>query len=161
MTDVVDDDGRTRCGWALSTRNRSATADSIMYRSYHDTEWGRVLHGEQALFERMALEAFQSGFSWLVILRKRENFRRAFDDFDVAKVARFTARDVKRLMSDAGIVRNLAKVEATIANARSVACLRDQGIDLDELLWSFAPERRSRPATLADVPGSLHTHRRG
>jgi len=123
-----------------------------MYRDYHDLEWGQPLHGEQALFERMSLEAFQSGLSWLTILRKRENFRKAFENFDVTAVARFTDRDVKRLMADAGIVRNLAKVEATISNARVAAALRDDGVDLDELLWGFAPERRARPATLADVP---------
>lgn len=123
-----------------------------MYRDYHDTEWGQPLRGAQALFERMSLEAFQSGLSWLIILRKRENFRRAFKKFDIAKVARFTDRDVELLMADAGIVRNLAKVEATISNARIAAGLRDQGVDLDELLWSFAPVGRPRPATLADVP---------
>jgi DNA-3-methyladenine glycosylase I len=123
-----------------------------MYRDYHDTEWGQPLHGAQAMFERMSLEAFQSGLSWLIILRKRENFRRAFKKFDIAKVARFTDRDVDRLMADAGIVRNLLKVEATINNARVAADLRDRGVDLDELLWGFAPESRPRPATLADVP---------
>lgn len=152
MTDVAADDGRIRCGWAVTSGNRPPTADSAMYRDYHDTEWGQQLHGEQALFERMSLEAFQSGLSWLIILRKRENFRKAFKKFDVAKVARFTDRDVERLMTDAGIVRNLAKVEATIANARGVEALRDQGVDLDDLLWSFAPDRRPRPATLNDVP---------
>ena len=120
-----------------------------MYRDYHDTEWGRPLHGAQAMFERMSLEAFQSGLSWLIILRKRENFRRAFKGFDVAKVARFTDRDVARLMADEGIVRNRAKVEATIANARLAA---DLDVDLDELLWSFAPSARPRPKDLSDVP---------
>ena len=120
-----------------------------MYRDYHDDEWGRPLHGAQALFERMSLEAFQSGLSWLIILRKRENFRRAFKGFDVAKVARFTDRDVARLMADVGIVRNRAKVDATIANARVVA---DLDVELDTLLWSFAPPPRPRPAALSDVP---------
>lgn len=152
MTDLVDDDGRTRCGWAVASGSRGPTADSVMYRDYHDTEWGQPLHGEQALFERMSLEAFQSGLSWLIILRKRENFRRAFKKFDIAKVARFTDRDVERLMADAGIVRNLLKVEATISNARVIAEQRDQGVDLDELLWSFAPDRKPRPASLSDVP---------
>lgn len=148
MTDVVVD-GKTRCGWAVSAGSRPPTADSIMYRDYHDTEWGRPLHGGQALFERMSLEAFQSGLSWLIILRKRENFRRAFKGFDVAKVARFTDKDVARLMADEGIVRNRAKVEATIANARVAA-----DVDLDELLWSFAPAPRPRPAQLSDVPAT-------
>jgi DNA-3-methyladenine glycosylase I len=149
VTEFVADDGKTRCGWATIVGTRAPTVDSIMYRVYHDTEWGRALHGSQALFERMSLEAFQSGLSWLIILRKRENFRRAFEQFDVAKVARFTDRDVARLMADEGIVRNRAKVEATIANARVAA---DLDVDLDELLWSFAPSARRRPAQLSDVP---------
>jgi DNA-3-methyladenine glycosylase I len=97
----------------------------------------------------MSLEAFQSGLSWLIILRKRENFRRAFEQFDVAKVADFTERDVERLLSDTGIVRNRAKIEATIANARAVA---DLDVDLGELLWSFAPSARPRPVDPSDVP---------
>jgi DNA-3-methyladenine glycosylase I len=121
-----------------------------MYRDYHDNEWGRPLHGRDALFERMSLEAFQSGLSWLTILRKRENFRRAFNRFNVDKVARYTDRDVVRLMADAGIVRNRAKIDATIANARAAAALDE---DLSELLWSFAPPPgRPRPATIADIP---------
>jgi DNA-3-methyladenine glycosylase I len=120
-----------------------------MYRDYHDYEWGRPLRGARDLFERMSLEAFQSGLSWLIILRKRENFRRAFEQFDVAKVAGFTERDVERLMADAGIVRNRAKVEATIANARAVA---DLDADLGELLWSFAPPARPRPVDPSGVP---------
>ena len=113
-----------------------APADFILYRDYHDTEWGQPLRGSTALFERVSLEAFQSGLSWLIILRKRENFRRAFHRFDIDKVARYTDRDIERLMDDAGIVRNRAKIEATIANARAVA---DLDVDLGELLWSFAP----------------------
>ena len=144
---TVDDDGRTRCGWIDQTR--LAPADFVLYRDYHDTEWGQPLRDSAALFERISLEAFQSGLSWLIILRKRDNFRRAFDDFDVEAVARYTDRDVTRLMSDAGIVRNRAKIDATIANARAAA---DLDVDLSELLWSFAPPRRARPATLADVP---------
>lgn len=138
----VTDDGRVRCAWAES--------GGALYRDYHDTEWGRPLHGRDALFERMSLEAFQSGLSWLTILRKRDNFRAAFDGFDVGKVARYTDRDVARLLADAGIVRNRAKIDATIANARAVA---DLDVDLSELLWSFAPaRRRARPVTLDDVP---------
>ena len=102
-----------------------------------------------ALFERISLEAFQSGLSWLIILRKRENFRRAFHGFDVDRVARYTDRDVDRLMADTGIVRNRAKIEATIANARAAA---DLDVDLGELLWSFAPPPRPRPADLSQVP---------
>ena len=139
------DDGLLRCPWA-----DSGGAYAAVYRDYHDYEWGRVLRDRDALFERMSLEAFQSGLSWLTILRKRENFRRAFHGFDVDRVARYTDRDVARLMADAGIVRNRAKIDATIANARAAAGL---DADLCELLWSFAPPAgRARPATIADVP---------
>ena len=138
---VGGDDGRVRCEWALSPP---------LYRDYHDTEWGRPVRGERALFERMTLEAFQSGLSWLVILRKRENFRRAFDDFDIATVTGYTDRDVARLLCDPGIVRNRAKIEAAISNARAAA---DLGGDLSDLLWSFAPTRPApRPLSMADVP---------
>ncbi len=141
MTDVVEDDGRTRCDWAAT--------QSALYRDYHDREWGRRLRGRAALFERMSLEAFQSGLSWLIILRKRENFRTAFDGFDVESIARYTDRDVTRLMADVGIVRNRAKIEATISNARAAA---DLDVDLSDLLWSYAPPSRPRPRTLSDVP---------
>jgi DNA-3-methyladenine glycosylase I len=104
------------------------------------------------LFERISLEAFQSGLSWLIILRKRENFRRAFDGFDVERIARYTDKDIARLMADTGIVRNRAKVEATIANARAVVDLADNGVDLSELLWSFAPAPKPRPADFSQVP---------
>jgi DNA-3-methyladenine glycosylase I len=146
----VTDDGRTRCGWI--DQSRLAPADFVLYRDYHDTEWGQPLRDSAALFERISLEAFQSGLSWLIILRKRENFRRAFHRFDVERVARYTQRDVDRLMADTGIVRNRAKVEATIANARAVVDLSDDGVDLSELLWSFAPPARPRPADLSAVP---------
>ena len=141
MTEFVDDDGRSRCDWAAT--------QSALYRDYHDQEWGRELRGRVALFERMSLEAFQSGLSWLIILRKRDNFRTAFDGFDIETVARFTDRDVTRLMADVGIVRNRAKIEATIANARAAA---DLEVDLSDLLWSYAPPTRPRPRTLSDVP---------
>jgi DNA-3-methyladenine glycosylase I len=141
VSDVVEDDGRTRCDWAAT--------QSALYRDYHDREWGRQLRGRAALFERMSLEAFQSGLSWLIILRKRDNFRAAFDGFDIETVARYTDRDVTRLMADVGIVRNRAKIEATIANARAAA---DLDVDLSDLLWSYAPRPRSRPRTLSDVP---------
>jgi DNA-3-methyladenine glycosylase I len=137
------DDGRVRCGWA-----NSGGALAAVYRDYHDCEWGRPLHGRDALFERMSLEAFQSGLSWLTILRKRDNFRRAFHRFDVDRVARYTDKDVQRLLADTGIVRNRAKIEATIANARAAG---DLDVDLDEFMWSFAPPHRPRPKTLADV----------
>ncbi|MGB7164769.1 MAG: DNA-3-methyladenine glycosylase I [Mycobacterium sp.] len=143
---TAPDDGLVRCDWAVGRPG----PDFVLYRDYHDREWGQPLHGLVPLFERMSLEAFQSGLSWLIILRKRENFRHAFDGFDVEKVARYTDADVDRLMADQGIVRNRAKIEATIANARAAADVDD----LSELLWSFAPPPRPRPATLADVPAT-------
>ncbi|HKI41661.1 MAG TPA: DNA-3-methyladenine glycosylase I, partial [Mycobacterium sp.] len=115
----MSDDGRVRCGWATLRPG----PDFELYRSYHDEEWGRPLRDPVALFERMSLEAFQSGLSWLIILRKRENFRRAFSGFDIDTVAGYSDADVQRLMADEGIVRNRAKIEATIANARAAADL--------------------------------------
>ena len=120
------------------------------YTAYHDDEWGRPLHGDAALFERVSLEAFQSGLSWLTILRKRPAFRTAFAGFDPVAVAAFGDADIARLMADAGIVRNRAKVLATIANARATVELAG---GLDALLWSFAPDAdRSAPVTTAEVP---------
>jgi DNA-3-methyladenine glycosylase I len=133
---------RVRCAWATSAPE---------YLAYHDDEWGRPLHGDVALFERLSLEAFQSGLSWLVILRKRSAFRAAFAGFDPAVVAAFGPDDVARLMADAGIVRNRAKIEATVRNAGRVVALDPS---LDDLLWSFAPQTHRRPATLADVPAT-------
>ncbi len=153
MTAAAEDDGRVRCAWI--DQSRLAPADYVLYRDYHDTEWGRPLRDSAALFERISLEAFQSGLSWLIILRKRDNFRRAFDEFDAQRVAGYTDRDVERLMADPGIVRNRAKIEATIANARAVAELPDAGVDLAELLWSFAPAdraQRPRPPDIGHVP---------
>jgi DNA-3-methyladenine glycosylase I len=144
---AAPDDGRVRCGWI--DQSRLAAADFTLYRDYHDTEWGRPLRDSGALFERVSLEAFQSGLSWLIILRKRENFRRAFHRFDIDRVARYTDRDVARLMDDTGIVRNRSKIEATIANARAAA---DLDVDIGELLWSFAPPPRPRPADTSQVP---------
>ena len=147
---TVEDDGRSRCGWIDQTR--LAPADFVLYRDYHDTEWGQPLRDSGALFERISLEAFQSGLSWLIILRKRENFRRAFHGFDVERISRYGTRDVTRLMDDTGIVRNRAKIEATIANARAAVDLSDSGVDLSELLWSFAPPPRKRPRDMSHVP---------
>jgi DNA-3-methyladenine glycosylase I len=131
-----------RCPWGDSTPD---------YAAYHDDEWGVELHGESELYERLCLESFQSGLSWLTILRKRESFRRAFAGFEPAKVAEFGAEDFDRLMADASIVRNRAKINAAITNARAIAELDRP---LDDLLWSFAPDPagRVRPATSADVP---------
>jgi DNA-3-methyladenine glycosylase I len=141
---ALDSDGLIRCDWAESRPG----PDFALYRDYHDREWGRPLRGRVPMFERLSLEAFQSGLSWLTILRKRENFRRAFAGFDIETVARYTDADVTRLMADPGIVRNRAKIEATIANARAAADVDD----LSELLWSFAPPPRPRPADAAGVP---------
>jgi DNA-3-methyladenine glycosylase I len=118
----------TRCQWATSAPE---------YLAYHDEEWGTVVHGEDALFERLSLEAFQSGLSWLLILRKRDAFRQAFAGFHVDAVASFDGSDVERLMADTGIVRNRAKIEATIGNARAIRANVPEG--LDAVLWSFAP----------------------
>jgi len=135
-------DGHLRCPWA-------GTAPD--YCDYHDNEWGIPLHGEAALFERLSLEAFQSGLSWLTILRKRDAFRRAFAGFRPAAVAAFTDDDIARLLADADIVRNRAKIEATARNARAVTELDD---DLDTLLWSYAPypAGRTAPRTMPEVP---------
>ncbi len=138
---TVAADGRVRCAWALSTPD---------YVAYHDDEWGRPVHGDQALFERVSLEAFQSGLSWITVLRKREAFRRAFAGFDPAVVAEYDEGDVERLMADAGIIRNRRKIEATVANAGAVLELAGT---FSDLLWSFAPSApRPAPRTPADVP---------
>ncbi|WP_051233340.1 DNA-3-methyladenine glycosylase I [Pseudonocardia asaccharolytica] len=136
-------DDRPRCGWA--------TGSAPDYLVYHDEEWGVPLRGIAAMFERISLEAFQSGLSWLTILRKRPAFRSAFAGFDPAVVARYDEDDVVRLLGDRGIVRNRRKIEATLHNARAVL---DLDVPLDELVWSFAPDPtgRTRPATPADVP---------
>ena len=137
-------DGRLRCAWAGSAPE---------YLTYHDQEWGRRLEGDRALFERMSLEAFQSGLAWITILRKREAFRDAFDHFEIARVAGFDDTDVERLLGDARIVRNRAKIEATVANAR--AALDLDGTSLSDLLWSFAPtEPRPVPSTMSEVPAT-------
>jgi DNA-3-methyladenine glycosylase I len=136
-------DGGLRCPWALSTED---------YVAYHDEEWGRPVHGDDALYERLCLEAFQSGLSWITILRRRPGFRAAFAGFEIAKVATFTDADKDRLLADPGIIRNRAKIEATVANARVLADWAPG--ELDELIWSFAPHPATRPVPkrLADVP---------
>jgi DNA-3-methyladenine glycosylase I len=138
---VVDDSGVPRCWWAASTDD---------YMAYHDHEWGVAVHGEAGLYERLTLEAFQSGLSWLTILRKRQGFRAAFAGFDVDAVAAFGEADFERLMADASIVRNRLKIRAAVTNAQAVVRLRDHG-GLDELFWSFAPARHRQPRTPADV----------
>jgi DNA-3-methyladenine glycosylase I len=136
-------DGALRCPWALSAAE---------YVTYHDEEWGRPVHGDDALFERLALEAFQSGLSWITILRRRPGFRAAFAGFRIAAVAAFTEADRERLLADPGIIRNRAKIDATLANARVLAEWSPG--ELDALIWSHAPDPAGRPAprTLADVP---------
>jgi DNA-3-methyladenine glycosylase I len=134
---------RVRCAWANSAPE---------YAAYHDEEWGTPLQGDDALFERLCLEAFQSGLSWITILRKRPAFRTAFAGFAIDAVADFTAEDEARLMADAAIVRNRAKIAAAIRNARAAQQLPE---GLSDLLWSFAPsDDRARPATLGDVPAT-------
>jgi DNA-3-methyladenine glycosylase I len=123
-------------------------------RAYHDEEWGRPVRDEARLLEKVCLEGFQSGLSWDTILRKRPAFRAAFADFDAAVVARFGDADVARLMQDASIVRNRAKIEATIANARATAAMHERGETLSELIWSHRPEPGPAPATLADMQAS-------
>jgi len=144
---VVGEDGRGRCTWA---------APDDEYRRYHDEEWGTPLHGDRALFEKLSLEGFQAGLSWITILRRRPAFRSAFAGFEIDAVAAFDGRDVERLMGDTGIIRNRAKIEATIANARLTRDLvADRPGALDELLWSFAPPPRTGPPPAwEDVPAT-------
>ena len=140
----VDDD-HARCGWGAST---------LDYAHYHDTEWGRPVTDDRTLFEKLCLEGFQSGLSWLTILRKRPAFRTAFAHFDAATVARYTDDDVDRLLDNVGIVRHRGKIEATIANARALIDLWDEGVTLADLVWSFEPDRPGGPRTFADVPAT-------
>lgn len=139
---IVGEDGLARPVWA---------SRDPMLREYYDTEWGMPVRDERGVFERLSLEAFQSGLSWTTILRKRPAFRAAFVDFDPDTVAAFDETDVDRLLHDAGIVRNQAKIRATIANARATVALRAQG-GLAELVWSFQPEQTPAPRVLADIP---------
>jgi DNA-3-methyladenine glycosylase I len=135
-------DGRPRCWWATSTDD---------YVRYHDEEWGRPVTDDCAMYERITLEAFQSGLSWLTILRKREAFRTAFSGFDFDVVARFGDADIERLMGDAAIVRNRAKIEATIANAKAAAEMAAAGESLAALVWAHAPTDGSVPSSMDDV----------
>lgn len=143
MSDLrIGQDGLARCPWAGSAPD---------YQAYHDDEWGRQVRGDDGLFERLTLEAFQSGLAWLTILRKRPQFRVAFDQFEIAKVAAYGEAEVARLLADPGIVRNRAKVAAAIANAQTALALPE---GLAALLWSFAPPPRPRPVAFADVPAT-------
>lgn len=141
---VTGDDQLARCGWV---------GDDPEYRRYHDEEWGRPLHGDRALFEKISLEGFQAGLSWITILRRRPTFRAAFRDFDIDLVAEFDETDVERLMADPGIIRNRAKIDATISNARITReLISDDPGALDRVVWSFAPEPGRRPRALAEIP---------
>ena len=137
---VIGDDGLARPAWGAS--------DPLM-QEYYDTEWGMPVRDERGLFERLSLEAFQSGLSWLTILRKRESFRRAFADFDIAAVADFGPADRVRLLDDAGIVRNRAKIDGTLANAKAAQALDEP---LADLVWRYAPTDHPAPVTTDDVP---------
>jgi DNA-3-methyladenine glycosylase I len=137
-------DGRLRCPWGLSAPD---------YVAYHDDEWGRPITDDRGIYERLTLEAFQSGLSWLTILRKRENFRLAFDGFDFERVARYSDRDVERLLGDAGIVRNGAKIDAAIANAKATLKLAKGGESLAAIAWSHRPETERAP-NAGDVPAT-------
>src|SRR5579872_4902295 len=136
-----------RCPWATSAPENE---------DYHDNEWGRPVVDEARIYEKLCLEGFQSGLSWLTILRKREGFRRAFAGFDPEKVARFGPADIQRLLEDASIVRHRGKIEATIANARATIAAREGHRSLAALMWSFEPPRRSRPVPVAmsDLPST-------
>ncbi|QNE46431.1 DNA-3-methyladenine glycosylase I [Glaciihabitans sp. INWT7] len=143
---LLGEDGVSRCAWSASDAE---------YRRYHDEEWGVELRGDRPLFEKVSLEGFQAGLSWITILRRRQTFRAAFRDFDIDGVAEFTEQDVERLMLDPGIIRNRAKIEATISNAVVVRQLaQDDPGAFDRLLWGFAPAPglRSRPASFGDIP---------
>ena len=139
---VIGDDGLARPAWAAS--------DPLL-RAYYDHEWGMPVRDEQGLYERISLEAFQAGLSWVTILRKREAFRKAFLDFHPESVAAFTDADVQRLMLDAGIVRNRLKIQAAITNAKATIALREEG-GLVDFVWSFQPTSTPEPRTIADIP---------
>jgi DNA-3-methyladenine glycosylase I len=133
---------------------RCWTSKDPAYNAYHDAEWGRPVMDERGLLERFCLEGFQSGLSWLTILRKRDNFRKAFADFDPDQVARFGERDVQRLLDDAGIVRHRGKIEAAIANARGTLALREAGAPLQDVVWRHRPKKRKAVASIYDLPAT-------
>jgi DNA-3-methyladenine glycosylase I len=139
---------------------RCWTSTDSSYNAYHDEEWGRPVVDERGLYERLCLEGFQSGLSWLTILRKRENFRRAFRDFDPERVARFRERDIERLLGDAGIVRHRGKIEAAIANARGVLGLREAGTPLEQLMWEYRRDGDAPVQWVAETPESRELSKR-
>jgi DNA-3-methyladenine glycosylase I len=134
------DDGLVRCSWLN---------DDELYREYHDTEWGVAVTGDQQMFERISLEGFQAGLSWLTILKRREGFRKAFKNFELSKVARMGQTDVERLMADEGIIRNRAKIESTIGNAKLILELQKSGQSISEIVWSYAPPTGKRKRSAA------------
>ena len=142
---TIGPDGIARCSWGAS---------SPEYEDYHDHEWGLPVGNDQRVFEKLCLEGFQAGLSWLTILRKRESFRRAFAGFDPSVVAAFGPADVERLLQDSGIVRNRAKIEATISNAAATIRLTEQGVSLGALLWRHEPRHNPVPKSLGDLPSS-------
>jgi DNA-3-methyladenine glycosylase I len=142
---LAGEDGRTRCAWGSSTAE---------YRDYHDLEWGRPVGDENRIYEKLCLEGFQSGLSWITILRKRPAFREAFAGFDPARVAVFGPEDVERLLCDAGIVRHRGKIEAAVKNARAIQGLHAEGVSLAGLVWSHRPVQESAPLVVGDVPPS-------
>lgn len=140
---LITIDGVTRCWWGAS---------DPLYRRYHDTEWGRAVHRDRALYEKLCLEGFQAGLAWITILRKREHFRQAFRAFDPIVVARFGARDVRRLLADAGIVRHRGKIEAAIHNAAHVLEIRRECGSFSRYIWSYAPRPRAAPRGRTSIP---------
>lgn len=140
MTTKKFDDGLVRCSWLN---------DDELYREYHDTEWGVAVTGDQQMFERISLEGFQAGLSWLTILKRREGFRKAFKNFELSKVARMGQTDVERLMADEGIIRNRAKIESTIGNAKLILELQKSGQSISEIVWSYAPPTSKRKRSAA------------
>lgn len=146
MSDTVaGEDGFARCSWAVSSPEE---------RSYHDTEWGHPVADERRIYENLCLEGFQAGLSWLTVLRKRDAFREAFANFDPKAVARFTDAHIERLLGDTRIIRNRAKINATITNARATLALREQGTSLAAVVWQHRPSRERAPAALADLPAT-------
>lgn len=135
------EDGLVRCSW-LNTDE--------LYREYHDTEWGVAVTGDQAMFERITLEGFQAGLSWITILKRREGFRKSFKNFDLRKVSLMTEADVERLMQDEGIIRNRAKIESTIRNAAIILALQKEGQSISDIVWSFAPPISKRKRAVAE-----------
>lgn len=135
------EDGLVRCSWP---------GKDSLYIEYHDTEWGVPLTGDQEMFERIALEGFQAGLSWITILKRRDGFRKAFKNFDLKKVSKFTEADVERLMQDEGIIRNRAKILSTIKNAQLILELQKSGVSISEVVWSFAPNEKTRAAATFD-----------